>query len=615
VDTEKVLTNPMKKLINPILAFASMALLIWNPYPLQVLELKTFDWIMSTQSIIQNDNILLVDLDEEIVKEYQGYPLPRSLYAELISQTQAIPGITVLMPDPDIRNKEYDTQLSNVMSYVPTVLAYAASVQATEGGPHVGTTQIGESPIPWLFQYPGVLRQTPALAESAEGVGLITSAPELDGVVRRVPLAISSQDKLYPSFALEMLRVGVGDPSYQIKVMEAGVEWLRIPNYPTITTDANARVWMTSNINFYRQSAKEYLENPIQGANFVIFGVTAEGVVNPVPTAKGMVYPHEIQAQILHHLIYGTSPVQPIWAESAELGIALILLLVIMLTATRVYFSLPALIVSLFLIYVGTIWNFVQGFLLDMSGIVIVSFLYWSIVTFRAFIEQFFLRRQVKKQFGTYLSPDMVKMLQKDPSLLKLGGERREMTFLFTDIMGFTPVSEAFKKNDDPEGLVELINTYLDSMTKIILNNGGTIDKYMGDCIMAFWNAPLSEPKHAELAVKSAIEIRAKTVELNQQFKDQGLDLPPINVGTGVNTGTCIVGNMGSETRFDYSVIGDAVNLAARLEATAGRGDYAQWPVVISRSTIEQCPFPDQYTEIGDILVKGKSEPIKIYSP
>jgi len=615
MDTKEVLINPMKKLINPLLALAFMALLIWNPYPFKVLELKTFDWIMATQEEVQNDNILIVDLDEEIVKEYQGYPLPRSLYAELVSQTSAIPGITVLMPDPDIRDKQNDIQLSKVMEYVPTVLAYAASVQATEGGPHVGTTQIGESPIPWLYQYPGILRQTPALAESAKGVGLITSAPELDGVVRRIPLAVSSQDKLYPSFALEMLRVGVGDPSYQIKVMEAGVEWLRIPNYPTITTDANARVWITSNINFYRQTAKEYLENPIQGANFVIFGVTAEGVVNPVPTAKGMMYPHELQANVLHHLIYGTSPVQPIWAETAEIGVALVLLLVIMFTATRVYYSLPALIVSLFLIYVGTVWNFVQGFLLDMSGIVIVSFLYWSVVTFRAFIEQFFLRRQVKKQFGTYLSPDMVKMLQKDPSLLKLGGERREMTFLFTDIMGFTPVSEAFKKNDDPEGLVELINTYLDSMTKIILNNGGTIDKYMGDCIMAFWNAPLAEPKHAELAVKSAIEIRAKTVELNQQFKDQGLDLPPINVGTGVNTGTCIVGNMGSETRFDYSVIGDAVNLAARLEATAGRGDYAQWPVVLSSSTVEQCPFPNQYTEIGDILVKGKSEPIKIYSP
>jgi adenylate cyclase len=208
----------------------------------------------------------------------------------------------------------------------------------------------------------------------------------------------------------------------------------------------------------------------------------------------------------------------------------------------------------------------------------------------------------------------MVKMLQKDPSLLRLGGERKEMTFLFTDIMGFTPVSEAFKKNDDPEGLVDLINTYLDGMTNIILKNGGTIDKYMGDCIMAFWNAPLDCPNHADKAVKSAIEIRRKTEELNKEFKEQKLDLPPINVGTGVNTGTCIVGNMGSETRFDYSVIGDAVNLAARLEATAGRHEYKEWPIIISKDTVELCKYPYQFKNIGSILVKGKTEPVTIYA-
>jgi adenylate cyclase len=180
--------------------------------------------------------------------------------------------------------------------------------------------------------------------------------------------------------------------------------------------------------------------------------------------------------------------------------------------------------------------------------------------------------------------------------------------------MGFTPVSEAFKKNDDPEGLVDLINTYLDGMTNIILKNGGTIDKYMGDCIMAFWNAPLDCPNHADKAVKSAIEIRRKTEELNKEFKEQKLDLPPINVGTGVNTGTCIVGNMGSETRFDYSVIGDAVNLAARLEATAGRHEYKEWPIIISKDTVELCKYPYQFKNIGSILVKGKTEPVTIYA-
>jgi len=223
------------------------------------------------------------------------------------------------------------------------------------------------------------------------------------------------------------------------------------------------------------------------------------------------------------------------------------------------------------------------------------------------------LRLQIKQQFGTYVSPDLVEKLQKDPSLLKLGGERKEMTFLFTDIMGFTPVSETFKNNDDPEGLVDLINTYLDSMTTIILDNGGTIDKYMGDCIMAFWNAPLPCENHADMAVKSAIEINAKTEELNKQFKEEGLGLPPINVGTGVNTGTCIVGNMGSAKRFDYSVIGDAVNLAARLEATAGRNDYKEWKIIISEDTMKESK-DFNFDSIGDIFVKGKSEPVKIYS-
>jgi adenylate cyclase len=205
----------------------------------------------------------------------------------------------------------------------------------------------------------------------------------------------------------------------------------------------------------------------------------------------------------------------------------------------------------------------------------------------------------------------MVYMLQTDPSLLKLGGERKEMSFLFMDICGFTPISEHYKNNDDPEGLVELINEFLDAMTKIILNNNGTIDKYMGDCIMAFWNAPVPCENHAEMAVKSAQEIEEKTDELRRKYKEQGL--PPINVGTGINTGDCIVGNMGSESRFDYSVIGDAVNLAARLEATAARGDYKDYPTIYSSYTMEQLTDTAS-RHIGQIKVKGKEELIDIYT-
>jgi adenylate cyclase len=207
----------------------------------------------------------------------------------------------------------------------------------------------------------------------------------------------------------------------------------------------------------------------------------------------------------------------------------------------------------------------------------------------------------------------MVNMLIKDPSLMKLGGDRKEMTFLFMDICGFTPISEHYKNNDDPEGLVELVNEFLDAMTKIILKNGGTIDKYMGDCIMAFWNAPLPCTNHAEMAVKSAIEIEEKVNELKEVYKERGL--PDINVGTGINTGDCIVGNMGSESRFDYSVIGDAVNLAARLEATAARHEYIDYKTIISSFTYKQLPAGYVCSEIGTIKVKGKDEEITIYSP
>ena len=600
-----ILKRVFNKLINLFVGLGLLAVLVWNPTPLQILELKTFDWFMSTQSRVQNDNILLVDIDEKIVKEYGGYPLPRSLYSDLIKKTSAVPGITVLMPDPDIRDIINDAELATAMFIRPTVLAYAASTQATEGGPHVGTAQIGGEPTEWLFQYPGILRQTPALADSAKGVGLITSAPELDGVVRRVPLAVSSNNKIYPSFALEMLRVAVGDPSYQIKTGDVGVEWLRIPNYPTITTDGNARTWMTSNIDFYRQSASEYLKNPIEGAVFVIFGVTAEGVVNPVPTAKGMMYPHEVQANVLHHLLNGTSPSQPVWAQTAELVAGLLLILLLLSTASNVFLSFPVLIVSFITIYYGTLNQFTQGYLLDMSGILVIGFLYWSFVTFRSFIEQFFLRRQIKQQFGTYVSPDLVKQLQKDPSLLVLGGETKEMTYLFSDIRGFTPISEKYQK--DPQGLTKLVNRFLDNQTKVILKHGGTIDKYMGDCIMAFWGAPLDEPEHKEKALAAAIEMRTALEELNEDLKVQGIS---IQTGTGINTGLCVVGNFGSSERFDYSVIGDSVNLAARLESACKDYDSS---LIISEYSLVNNPWL-QYRYLDEVTVKGKSEPVKIYT-
>tara|TARA_X000000950_G_scaffold287184_1_gene398502 strand:+ start:2384 stop:4165 length:1782 start_codon:yes stop_codon:yes gene_type:complete len=590
-------------LIRFLIAGLTLGLLIWNPYPLQVLELKTFDWLMLSQPQIQNENILIVDLDEDIVEAYEGYPLPRSLFAQMIDRTQGVPGFTILMPDPDLRNKDNDTKLAMSLLNKPTVLAYVASTQATEGGAHVGTAQLGEDPISWLLNYPGILRQLPIIQANAEGVGLINSAPEVDGVVRRMPVVVASNNKIFPSFSLEMLRLAVGDPSYQIKTNEAGVEWLRIPNYPLINTDSNGRIWINTNINFYKQTAEEYMTDPIP-APFVIFGVTAEGVVNPVPTAGGAKYPHEIQANILHNLIEGTAPSIPNWSSGAELGAAVLALLTLLLTASRIYLSIPALVIVIGGSLYGALYAFQSSYLFDVSGIILVSFLFWSIESFRNFAKTYFEKLQIKRQFGTYVSPDLVKKLQDNPKLLRLGGATKRLTFLFSDIRGFTPISEKYQKN--PQGLTTLINRFLDNQTEIILKHGGTIDKYMGDCIMAFWNAPLDCEEQERKATECVLEMRIELEKLNERFTEEGLDT--INTGAGINTGLCVVGNFGSSNRFDYSVLGDSVNLAARLESQCKNYDV---DLIISEYSLVD---GYDYEQLDEIIVKGKSEPVKIYT-
>ena len=253
--------------------------------------------------------------------------------------------------------------------------------------------------------------------------------------------------------------------------------------------------------------------------------------------------------------------------------------------------------------------------LVDITWIIFTIVVVGFHSVFNRFILEFRLKQQIRKQFEKYLDPRQVAILVKNPEKLKLGGERKEMSFLFMDIVGFTPISEFYKNKDDPEGLVAVINDYLNRMSKIVLKNGGTIDKYMGDCIMAFWNAPLDCPNHAEMAVKTGIECAIETQKLKKEFREKGL--PDINIGSGVNTGTCIVGNMGSENRLDYSVIGDAVNLAARLEAATRNykdesGNVA--PLIYSSYTKEQLN-DIKSEELDRIFVKGKKELVTIYKP
>ena len=345
----------------------------------------------------------------------------------------------------------------------------------------------------------------------------------------------------------------------------------------------------------------------------VIIAMTAEGLGGVVATPTGEQYDYVISAQTLQTILDGETIKR--YDALLELLAGLLLGIAIILI-TR---FLPYWVIGLALIgtFGSGIYYFQHMFtsqlvLVDITWALLTFFIVGFHSTFNRFILEFRLKQQIRKQFEHYLDPRQVAALQKNPDLLKLGGDRREMSFLFMDIIGFTPISEFYKNKDDPEGLVELVNEFLDDMTNIILNNGGMVDKFMGDCIMAVFNAPVDMENHADMAVKSAIEIEAKTKELKALYKERGL--PDINVGTGVNTGTAIVGNMGSSTRFDYSVIGDAVNLAARLEATAGRGDYKEYPTLYSSYTMEQLK-DYKSVEVDKIKVKGKEELITIYKP
>ena len=580
-----------------------MGILIWNPYPLEIAKLKTFDWLIMNTKPVQNDNILVVDIDENFIKEYGGWPLPRTAYADLITTTSAIPGITVLMPNPDIRDTRHDDILALRMNYTPTVLASAASTQVTGTNPHVGTAQIGGDPTPWLYKYPGILPTVSILESKAKGLGLVTATPEIDGVTRRVPLVVSVQSKLYPSFALELLRVGTGDISYQIKTEEQGLAWVRVPQYPLMNTDANGRIWLNWNTKFYKQTASAFINDPIS-APFVIFGTTAEGITNPVPTPAGAKYPHEIQANILHNLIQGSAPSSPTWALGLKYTTTLLALLLMAFASRSVWFSIPVLAFVVVGSGYGTWYAYQSSYLIDGSSIVILSVLFWAYHTFVSFLSEYQQKLRIKQQFGTYVSPALVKKLQKDPSLLRLGGETKRLTFLFSDIRGFTPISEKYQKN--PQGLTELINRFLDNQTQIILKHGGTIDKYMGDCIMAFWGAPLDDDNQVENATKAVLEMRESLEELNERLREEGLD--EINTGAGINTGLCVVGNFGSSNRFDYSVLGDSVNLAARLESSCKEYDTS---LIISEYSMVD---GYDYKFLDEVTVKGKSEPVKIYT-
>lgn len=601
-----------------LIGAALIGLRVIDPPMVEQLRLNTFDSYIRSIPSRESGRVVLLNISEDSLSALGQYPFPRHTYAQMISDLRnanaGIIGFTIMFPEADRFGG--DEVFASWVKDNGIILAQDADEDGrSTSAPYVGTAVFGTGdPLTYAIRYKGLVTNIPEIEQGAWGHGLINGMPEVDGLVRRIPLISQINEQLYPSFALETIRVMNEKISYTVKVNEVGIEEIILRPF-RIPTDANGSMWINPNYTF---KEIDYVSNEslpdLQGAT-VLVGLTAKGLAAQIATPAGMRSAHHLQASVIQTLMEQETLRRPVWADLLEIvGMvvgAVLLVCAVYYLPIWMSFSIFFTIVGLNAYGVYYLWDKSQ-ILLDLSYSLILYILLLTSASFNNFYKQFMLRQQIKKQFETYLDPRQVMLLQKDPSLLKLGGERKEMTFLFMDICGFTPISEHYKNNNDPEGLVMLVNEFLDEMTKIILRNGGTIDKYMGDCIMAFWNAPIPCENHAELAVKSAIEIEEKTNELKNLYSQRGL--PDINVGTGINTGQCIVGNMGSVSRFDYSVIGDAVNLAARLEAKAARHEYKEHKTIVSSFTRDQLADPSICKEIGEIQVKGKEELIKIYS-
>ena len=593
-----------------------IGLRIADPKLVEQFRLNYFDSLQYLQTPVDS-GIVLVDIDETSLEKFGQFPFPRDTYAKVLTSNGALSLYVMNMgfTEPDRFNGDDD--LAYAMSKREVILSSIPTNVSNKGDkPFLGFGKLGKGkPSDWLYTYKGI--STPIEKLNPVGVGVVSAAPSIDGIVREAPLMVIANEHVYPSLALETLRVWNRQPNYAMKVKEAGVEWVRMGKLDKMTTTPNSNI----QIAYWNKFKRISFGDPMPDGQMYIIGLSAGGLVNPVPTPMGAMYPHDVQANLIQTVVSGVQIQRHFFLEQLEILVLIISTLLILLMVYRLPTYLSGL---LSLAMIGTIigtglyYWYTALLLIDVLYTSLASIIVFGHASFNKYYVTYKLKEMIKGQFKTYLSPDMVDKLAEDPSLLRLGGERKNMTFFFMDIVGFTPISEHYKNNDDPEGLVELVNNFLDRTSNIILKYNGTIDKYMGDCIMAFWNAPLDNKYHAEMACLSAIEIEQELEIIQNEFKRK--NLPSINVGIGINTGDCIVGNMGSVSRFDYSVIGDAVNLAARLEALAGRNKYKNNRILVSQDTVDSIRENGYshkdflFKSLDTIKVKGKKEKIKIYS-
>ena len=519
-----------------------LGLKVYNPLPLQTLQLKTFDLYQKFGNNYQSKSLVLLDISDEALKKQGQWPWKRDILGRAII-------------------KAY--QNGAALVFLNVVFVHKDRL----GGDEMFLKMISKYPI--ILTETSQAKNLKSIERKALAIGNVEVPIDVDGTIRKLPL-----DKSVPSVIMKVIKFPIPDQK---------------------------EIWIDFRHHIPRIDYADKDWSSMKG-KIVFIGTTFKGSTF-VLTPNGLKNTHEIMAMSTETLLSGKYITRPDWVPIAEWVGLIIALIAFLLIMPRVGLFWSAFLLFGFYVDIalsaGYLWSS-RMIITDWSSIAVIGSIVWAHLIYNNFARENRLKLQIKKQFEHYLAPDMVKKLQDNPSLLKLGGETRELTFLFCDIRGFTPISEKYKS--DPQGLTKLINSFLTPMTDIILKSGGTIDKYMGDCIMAFWNAPLDCSDHQEKAILAARKMREKMRKLNLGF----------NIGIGINTGSAVVGNMGSEQRFDYSVLGDAVNLASRLE---GQSKEFNTTIVVGEDTynaVEQ--LHSRMYRLGHVVVKGKSNKVAVYS-
>jgi adenylate cyclase len=630
-----------------------LAIRVWDPRPLEELRLRSFDFFQTTSprdSAVRP--VVIVDIDESSLSAFGQWPWPRTILADLLTrlyewQAAAI-AFDVIFPEPDRSSlneavkhfRDLDDDTRGRLLHLPSndeVFAQAigrgnvvlgqAGINAfhprsLEKPPETAFATVGPDPSPYLIAFPYILRNLPKLEQAAVGHGLISIRTERDGMVRRVPIVMQAEDKIVPALTLDLLRVATGSSTIMIRTDESGIQSVAVPGLE-LPTDRNGRIWVYFGPHDKARfvSAKDVVEGNVAPERFagklVLVGTSAIGLLDVKTTPVLSAMPGvEVHAQLLEAALTNSLLVAPSYAIVVEMIGALIgggvLALLAPAASVLMLFASAALAAAAFVAASWILFSRYQMLFDATFPLIATLSVYMSMVLMGYFREQLD-RRRIRSAFAQYLSPTLVEQLANSPQRLVLGGEERVITVLFSDVRGFTTIAETYK--DNPHGLTTLMNRFLTPLTNAIMARNGTIDKYMGDAVMAFWNAPLDDPAHESNACHAALDMLERVDALNQEREREasttGTRFVPIKIGIGINTGRCTVGNMGSDLRFQYTVMGDSVNLASRLE---GQTKAYGLPILIGSRTAAAVAAQFALLEIDSIRVKGKTEAEVIYA-